>query len=205
MFVDPPTALDARRRERAFVLVTLAVAGAWLWGTWQVAEHVKRMNFARLIGSAMVGSGADQPDSFSPLPPLLPLPGWAAPDEADAIHNPQRLREQTRWVETVVYVWRCVMNGVAAALAVLAILVRLTHRPRALFLAAAAIMLASSLVTVVGMLFLVAPERGGLPPLRGLAYLVVVAVQSAYGLVLLAVFARRATVQADKPTLGMPT
>lgn len=200
--VNSPTASGTLRRERVFVLVTLVVAVAWLWGAWRVAEHVKRINFARLVGSAMVGGMAGHPDSQSLLPPLLPLPRPAAPDELEQAGRRHALQEQTRWVETVIYVWRSVMNAVAAVLAILAVVSHVTGRARAVFLAAAAIILASCVVSVVGMLFLVAPERGGLPPLRGLAYVVVVAVQSAYGLVLLAAFARRPGVDADEPASG---
>ena len=76
----------------------------------------------------------------------------------------ERVKVQVAWAEGVIYVWRRVMWGISGLLALCALLSVLA-RVRPFQLAAAVVILLSTGVTLVGMWFLVHPERGAMPPL----------------------------------------
>ena len=183
------------RRDWIFAVLTLVIALGWAFGTDIVAGHVKTMNSARFLGAVMTGSITDQPTvprlrsnqliPFAPAPP----PG-RTPEDIEAFKKNQ---EQIAYTEGVVYVWETFMYWMVRFLVMVGVVSLLAGWARGLHLTAAVVILLSTAATLIGFNFLIDPEKGGMPRLSIWTHIIVAAVQSAYGLVLVIAFARKAT------------
>jgi hypothetical protein len=171
------------------------MAGAWALGTDKVAGHVKTINFARMVGAAMTGGMTGQPavprlrsNQIFPFAP--PPPPQRTPEEIEAF---KKNREQIAYAEGVVYLWETFMYWMVRFLVMVGIVSLLAGWARGLHLMAAVVILLSTAATLIGLNFLIDPEKGGLPRLSIWTHIIVAAIQSAYGVVLLIAFARKAT------------
>ena len=180
-----------RRRNRVFAILTLIFAAAWAGATWKVAGHIKTINLARLVGAAMTGSIADKPSvprlRSNQLFPYIPVPSSQITEQE--IESAKRIREQIAYVEGVVYVWETSMYLMVRFLVMTGLVSLMAGWARPLHLTAAILILLSTVGTLIGLDFLIDPDRGGLPRLSIWTHVMVAVVQSAYGVVLLAAFA----------------
>ena len=197
-----------RWRDRWFPLATLVVAVFWAFTAWQQAPELKQANAARLLGSLFVGGmglgsttahgvAASEPQPMSSLLPSFSLlTSGTRPAERVAAPSKRSqspfsgLHRSMRTVETVVYVWERMMYGIAVLLATLAVASLATGRTRLTHLIAAAVMLAGTTATLVGMRIVEHPSAGDMPPLPRYQYVLAGAVLSAYAWVLLVAFVR---------------
>ena len=191
--IDNKTCLRPRR-DWILAVLPLVVAGAWAFGTYKVASHVKTINLARLIGAAMTGGLTDEQAvprmQHSQVFPFVPAPSpHRTPEEIEAF---KRNREQIAYVEGVVYIWETAMYWMVRFLITVGIVSLLAGWSRGLHLMAAVVILLSTSVTMIGFNFLVDPEKGGLPPLSVWTHILVASIQSSYGVVLLIAFVPKA-------------
>ncbi len=185
-------------RRRVIPLVTLLVAAGWAWGAWRVAGHVKSANFARIIAAAMTGSLTQDLESGSTVSPghsltlpLMPPPPPMTPAERQELRREAlRQREAIAYVEVCVAIWERAMYAVAGLLAVAALVSWATGRTRPIHLVAAAVILASTVATLIALHLLVDPQRGAMPPLSTWTDVIVAVTQGGYGVVLIAAFIR---------------
>lgn len=178
----------ARRVDRLLGLFTLVVAVAWGAGAIAVADYVRGINSARVVGALMAGGLA----FHAPLPggSVDPRPPSGASDGAPAAAPPPTqdiiMSRNAAFVETVADLWLRVMLGTAGVVGVLGLLAARVRRPRPLHVLTAACLLACAATTLAGMRLLVDPDYGGLPPLPFVSYLCVGLVLSVHACVLLA-------------------
>lgn len=183
-------------RDRVFAVITAVAAGLCLWAAGAVGDYVLTMNSARMMGAMIAGPAAVETKS-SGLASGQRLPFLSRP-RARVAGQPAKttqLQRQIGTAEVVVYIWRRMMWVVAGILALIALLSWFTSKARLLHLSASAVILLSTVATLMGIRYLIAPEYGGMPPLPAKSYVCVAAVQSLYGLILLAVFARKPKVK----------
>ncbi len=155
-----------------------------------------------LMAAAMTSQTQPTAESGARPPALLPglrLPPVSQPATAPADGRPDgghlpvsipELKRATAYTEAVVHLWERAMFAVAGGVGLTGLASLLTRRKRPCHLIAAALILASTGATLIGLALLVDPERGALPPLPVRLYFYVGIIQSAYGWVLLALHAR---------------
>lgn len=192
----------ARPRDWICPLVTLAVAVLWALATKGAANHVNHGNLARLMGTVMFGTSLSPDAGDGTSSPFL-LPGERRNRSGPGLplfHN--SLARQSEAVETTTYIWRWGMTAVAILLALTGIVSLAVGWARPLHLAAAVVILASSIGTYVALRQLVDPARGGLAEQPSIFYALVLGLQSLYGWVLLILFARHPGSQPAIPLAG---
>ncbi len=180
---------DARRIDRLLGLFTLVVALAWGAGALAVADYVRGINAARVLGALMTGG-------LNLAAPLPGDPAGSASPSGDSggerrtaalLIKDTIMSHNAAFVEAAVDLWLRAMLGGSGVIGVLGLLAARVRRPRPLHVLTAACLLACAAATLAGMRLLVDPDYGGLPPLPFLSYLCVGLVQSVYAWVLLAV------------------
>jgi hypothetical protein len=183
--------------DRVFLVATLLVAGGFAYAGHSLSRYIGSMNTARVVGALMTAPLADTGSAQTFTGGLFGVLNNAvrmSMDQRQAAEEMRRqraeLQKQVAAVEVIAAVWRYAMWGVAGALALLAIIACLSGRPRTCMLGASAIILISTVATLVGMWLLMAPHIGGMPPLQARIYVYVAAAQSAYAWVLLAAYRR---------------
>lgn len=206
-------------RYQLLPIVTLVFAGLWAGAAWWQARRVESVNAARLFGMAFGGAaaqeleieaantapGTGEPSEAAPTGPVRsPLfpglqlgPPRPTPEEERAV---RRLQERIAYTEVVVLVWRRAMYAVASILALTGILGLLTLYVRGPHLAAATIMVAAMVATLVGMRLLQSPDGGGLPRLSIWSHVIVSVGMSAYPVALILLLARKLKAAPTKGT-----
>ncbi len=169
-------------------LFTLVVAVAWGAGAVAVADYVRDINSARVVGALMTGGLALDPalPGGSAAPPPGSRGDAGDPGQATRQRTRTHLARHTAFVERAVGLWLWSMLAAAALIGLLGLLSACVRRPRALHVLTAACLLACAAGTVTGMRLLVDPRYGALPPLPWVSYLCVGLVQSVYACLLLA-------------------
>jgi len=182
------------QRYRIFPIITIIIACAWAAGSWKLAAHIKSVNLARLLGATLTSGMTEtqyaRPPSAQPIVPFIPIP--APQRDRQQAKIIQETREQTAYVEVVVYYWERSMYGLAAFLGVTGIVsfVRKTWA-RPLLLLAGAVIILSTPATMICMQLLVDPAKGALPELPILYYILMAIIQSFYGVILFIAFIRK--------------
>ncbi len=177
--------VGTRRFHRVIAVVTLVVAAAWAYGAHRAADHVRRTNFTRMVAAMVTGGGAAAgTPTQSPLQSLLgasrqPTRVTTAP----AADSP--LRRYSGWVEGIATYWERTMYVIAAGLGLVALGSLVTRQGRLLHLAAAGVMLAATVGTLVCMWMLMTPRFGDLPALSPWTFVLVAVAQSIYAVFLL--------------------
>ncbi len=165
--------------------VTLVVAAAWAYGAHRAADHVRRANFTRMVAALVTGGGgAAGTAEQSPLQSLLgasrqPTRATTAP----AADSP--LRRHSGWVEGIATYWERTMYVIAAGLGLVALGSLVTRQGRPLHLAAAGVMLAATVGTLICMWMLMTPRFGDLPALSPWTFVLMALAQSGYAVFLL--------------------
>jgi NADH:ubiquinone oxidoreductase subunit K len=174
------------------------VAALWAGSAQYIADYVRTMNSARLIGMLMTSGMDPQEDEESALPgrSLFQRPPPAGSPQAERRaqqrrENLEQQQKQIAYVEVVVFIWERIMYAVAGFLALVGLFSLRGKTVRLLHLLAAGCLLLSPAITLIAMSLLINPERGGMPPLSLWTYVIVIATQSTYGLVLLAAYTRK--------------
>jgi hypothetical protein len=205
-------------RDRLIPPISLLMACLCAWGTWRVASEVRAYNSNRAVGgllaAGMMGGKHDKSASAPVVNertglPWLSFPPMEPPVEVNAANpsgTPEIAPEPVELVrplpmseltaasaaaEVIVHVWERIMYGVAALLATAGLIGVLSRWVRGPHLIAAAIILLSTLGTLIGMRMLVDPSRGAFHSLPLESYLLAGIGQAGYGVVLLATFARK--------------
>lgn len=183
-----------RLRDRIFVVLTANIAVLCVWATEYVSQEiVLEYNAARGLLMIMLPSGFEPPPAATSPQASSASDDPFDPAEANPFADPARLAQQVAAVEVIAYVWRRVMWGVAGLLEMVALLAVIARRSRVLQLVAAAVILLSTVATLVAMRLLIDPDYGGMADLPIRWHVMVAVAQSAYGVVLLAAFARKPT------------
>lgn len=172
-------------------------------------------NSTRIVGSLLVGGmGADMPvatttptstvaaqnaSSPSPSPGLMSsfslLTSGKRP--ANAVTAPKAksqlasLQKAASTVETVVYLWKRMMYGVAALLVATTLVSWMTGHTRAAHLAVAVVMMFATVATLAGMRIIEHPSAGDMPPLPLDRHILAVVALSAYTWIIVVAFATR--------------
>ena len=121
-----------------------------------------------------------------PVSSLIPAPSSQITEKEN--DSAKRIKEQIAYVEGIVYVWETFMYWFVRFLVMTGIVSLGAGWTRPLHLMAAGIILLSTVGTLIGLNFLVDPEKGGLPRLSIWTHIMAAAAQSIYGIVLLIAF-----------------
>jgi hypothetical protein len=210
-------------RDRLFPWLSILVAGACAWGTGEVAHRVREYNSNRAVGGLLVASmmsgAATRPASgvpavhprtglpwisFPPAPASMPGgPSPARDSDRPGLPPVLPVRELTRATasaEGIILVWERIGQATAALLLLAGLSGLVTRRVRAAHLVVAAVLLAGTVATLAAMRLLVDPARGAFHPLPAQSYVLAALIQSAYGWILLAAFARPAPGRIQPPS-----
>ncbi|UCD29066.1 MAG: hypothetical protein JSV03_00860 [Planctomycetota bacterium] len=180
-----------RRRDRIFAVLTMIIAIAWAVTAYKLAEHVKSINTARLLGAAMTGGLTDR-SSIPRMQPNQVIPYLPAPPPGKSqaeIQTAQTIKQQIAYAEVIIHAWEISMYCVAEFLVLVGIVSLITRWARGLHLFAAVVIILSTIATLAAMIFLIDPEKGGLHPLSIWSYVIAASIQSAYGIILFIAFA----------------
>ena len=189
-----------RLRDRIFIVLTANVAWLGAWQAYEVSqEYVLDASSARrylMLASPSFRDILLFPSLFlrpESQPTSRPASRSAAHDELsprEILDAYNELDRQDAAIQVIVTVWRRIIWGVAGFVGLTALLAAVTQMSRLFHLLAAGVILLSTMVTLVGMSFLIDPDYGGMEPLAWRWYFCVAAIQSAYGFMLLLAFAR---------------
>ncbi|HOA72119.1 MAG TPA: hypothetical protein PL151_05635 [Phycisphaerae bacterium] len=215
-FSDNPAERPQRRRRDRFVpLVSLIVAGLFVCVAWTIAAKAREYNSNRAVGGLLVAgmlSAKNAETTSAPAInertglPWLSLPaipsepsGEPAPvgtkHDRSAFEPPalpfRELSRASASAEVIIHTWECVVYAVAGVSAVAGLIGLFSRWVRGPHLLAAALILLSTVGTLVAMRLLVDERAGAFHALPLLSYLLAAAGQSLYGIVLVALFARK--------------
>ncbi len=176
-------------------MVTVLIACAWFQGAAFLARHVKTINSARAFGLLFTASMTPSRPPSSANRLLFPGMILTDPHNDPNTQEESSTREEQQahiiFVEGIVFVWEKAMYVIGGLLALAGFCSFFRRLRRPLHLAAGIIILLSTAASLIAMVLLTDPQRGGLQPLSIWNYLFVGILQSAYGMVLLAVFWRK--------------
>ncbi len=176
-------------------IATLLMTCAWIEGAAFLAGHVKTTNSARALGLLFTANipphRSESSANRSMIPGMIVAHPHTDPNEQVAPSTREEQQTQILFVEGTVFVWENAMYGIGGLLTLTGLFSFRGRLGRPLHLAAGVIIILSTAVSLIAMILLTDPQRGGLQPLSIWNYLLVGISQSVYGIILLAVFWRR--------------